>query len=132
LDKNKYCTVPYSESLRGFDRLLEHDDSPHQGENGAISLDLQGCQAAGKTLSEGSIQTNWKGDCHDSSHLPGPTMILELAECEESSPMHVKILRSSSSLETGDPGEAGLVDHSDGFLQWTECFESGTRFDNST
>jgi len=93
-----------------FDRLLEHDDSPHQGENGAISLDLQGCQAAGKTLSEGPIQTNWKSDCHDSSHLPGPTMVLELAECEESSPMHVKILRSSSSLETGDPGEAGLVD----------------------
>ena len=117
-------------SVPGFlDRLAEHGDSSHQGEDRAISPDLQGCQAARKTLGEGPIQTTWKYDCHNPSNRPGPTVVPEPAECEESSPTHVRILRSDGSLDTRGPGGAGLVDHSDGFLQRTECFQSGTRFD---
>ena len=113
-----------------LDRLKEHDDLSHQGEDRAISPDLQGCQAAGKTLSEGPIQTNWKNDCHNSSNLSGPTVVPEPAECEKSGLTQIRILRSDSSLDTRGPGGAGLVDHEDVFLQRTDCFESGTRFDN--
>ena len=113
-----------------LDRPEEHDDSSHQREDRAISPDLQGCQTAGKTLSEGPIQTNWKNDCPDSSNHSGPTVVPEPAECKKSGPTQVRILQSDGGLDTRGPGGAGLVDHDDVFLQRTECFESGTRFDN--
>ena len=74
-----------------LDRLKEHDDSSHQGEDRAISSDLQGCQAAGKTLGEGPIQKN---DCHDSSNHSGPAVVPEPAECVKN-----QALRRSGSYE---------------------------------
>jgi len=50
--------------------------------------------------------------------------------CEESWPMHVKILQSGSSVYTRDPGGAGLVDHilqipvSMGPVRWLESWRS--------
>ena len=113
-----------------YNRLSELEDPTYTGEDGTTDRDVQNYQAAGKPDSARSHQDYRENDGHLPSNPPSPFKVPELAETEVPSSAKVTVLRDHSQPGCGCQEGVKLVDNFNGFSQWEEYFDSGTRFDD--
>ena len=112
------------------DRLPAHDDPAHSGEGSNVDKDLQEDPTAGESVGTRSGQAYRENDSYHSSNLPGTTKIPKLAEAKDPVSTQGAVLRGHSQSRPRCPEGVRLVDSFNGFSEWEEYFDSGTRFDN--
>ena len=112
------------------DRLPAHDDPAHSGEGSNVDKDLQEDPTAGESVDTRSGQAYRENDSYHSSNLSGTTKIPRLAEAKDPVSTQGAVLRGHSQSRPRCPEGVRLVDSFNGFSEWEEYFDSGTRFDN--